>query len=150
MNDTLVTLIPKKKVTEQIADFRAINICNVLYKIVSKTIANHFRLVLDEVISEAQSAFILGQLIFDNILVSFECMHRIKRWKRKHGSMAIKLDMSKVYDRVEWTLVEQMMRQLGFSERWINLVIHCISFVSYSFVLNGAIYGLIKPLCWLH
>ncbi|KAK3218733.1 hypothetical protein Dsin_012703 [Dipteronia sinensis] len=54
--------------------------------------------------------------------------------------MAIKLDMSKAYDRIE-----RMMRKLGFSDRWISLVMRCISFVSYSFVLNGTVCGLVHP-----
>ncbi|KAK2657148.1 hypothetical protein Ddye_010200 [Dipteronia dyeriana] len=53
--------------------------------------------------------------------------------------------MSKAYDMVEWVFIEQMMRKLGFSKRWINLIILCVSFVSYSFMLNGAICGLINP-----
>ncbi|KAK2642390.1 hypothetical protein Ddye_024153 [Dipteronia dyeriana] len=59
--------------------------------------------------------------------------------------MAIKLDMSKVYDRVEWVFIEQMVRKLGFFERWINLIIRRVSSISYSFMLNGSIYGLINP-----
>ncbi|KAK0583096.1 hypothetical protein LWI29_033303 [Acer saccharum] len=110
----------------------------------AKTIANRFRHALDRVISEVQSAFIPGRLISDNILISFECLHRLKRRKRKQGSMAVKLDMSKAFDRVEWIFVEGMMRKLGFSSRWINLILHCISSVSYSFVINGDICGLLK------
>ncbi|KAK3193470.1 hypothetical protein Dsin_024780 [Dipteronia sinensis] len=145
MNDTPVTLIPKKKLTERIMDFRPINLSNVLYKIVSKSIANRLRLVLDGVIIEAQSAFIPRRLISDNILVSFECMHRIKRRKRRRGPMASKLDMSKAYDMVEWIFIEKMMRKLGFFERWISLVIRCISSISYSFILNGDICDRINP-----
>ncbi|KAK3226086.1 hypothetical protein Dsin_005948 [Dipteronia sinensis] len=145
MNDTLISLIPKKKVLDRILDFRPISLCNVLYKIVAKSIANQFRQTLDGIISEAQSAFILGRLISDNIMVSFECMHMIKRRKRKRGSMAIKLDMSKAYDRMEWTFVEHILWKLGFSDRWINLIIRCILSASYSFMLNKEVCGYIKP-----
>ncbi|KAK2654942.1 hypothetical protein Ddye_007994 [Dipteronia dyeriana] len=86
MNETLICLIPKKNVSDRISDFRPISLCNVLYKIVAKTIVNRFRLALDGIISKTQSAFIRG---------------RLKQRKMKHGSMAIKLDMSKAFDRVE-------------------------------------------------
>ena len=101
MNETLIVLIPKKKTSERITDFRPISLCNVVYKIVAKSIANRFRQVLGGVISETQGAFVPGRQISDNIIVGFECLHRIKRRKRKNGSMAVKLDMSKAYDRVE-------------------------------------------------
>ena len=65
--------------------------------------ANHLKKNLPEAINEAQSAFIPRRLIIDNILVAFETMHTIdQRRKGKEGLMAIKLDRSKVYDRVEW------------------------------------------------
>ncbi|KAK0572934.1 hypothetical protein LWI29_000634 [Acer saccharum] len=145
LNDTLITLIPKKAVSVTISDYRPISLCNVLYKVVAKTIANRFKFALDGVISDAQSAFIPGRLISDNILIGFECMHRIKRSKKKQGSMAVKLDMSKAFDRVEWNFIAQMMKKLGFSERWVGLIMRCITSVSYSFVLNGDICGFLKP-----
>ncbi|KAK3194525.1 hypothetical protein Dsin_025835 [Dipteronia sinensis] len=67
---------------------------------------NDSRCVLDGVILEAQSTFIPGRLNSDNTVVGFECLDRLKRRRRKHGSMTIKLDMSKSYDRVEWNFVE--------------------------------------------
>ena len=68
----------------------------------------------------------------DNVLVAFETMHSIdQRRKGKNGLMAIKLDMSKAYDRVEWDFLEVMMRKLGFGERWIGLMLMCVKTVSY-------------------
>ena len=46
--------------------------------------------------------------------------------------MAVKLDMSKAYDKVEWIFLEKVMRKLGFDERWINLMMVCVKTVSYS------------------
>ena len=54
-----------------------------------------------------------------------------------HGYMAIKLDMSKAYDRVEWTFLESTMRKLGFNERWMTLIMICVKTVSYSVLVNG-------------
>ncbi|KAK3231579.1 hypothetical protein Dsin_003460 [Dipteronia sinensis] len=92
------------------------HIRGVFDKSVAKALANRLRGVLDEVISETHSAFIPDRLISDNAIIGFECMHALKRWKKgKRGSMALKLDMSKAYDRVEWTFLVGMLSKLGFS-----------------------------------
>jgi hypothetical protein len=67
------------------------------------------------------------------------------RKKGKEGYAAIKLDMSKAYDRVEWLFLEKMMRKLGFDERWINRIMLCISTVSYQVRVNGSLTDVITP-----
>ena len=59
--------------------------------------------------------------------------------------MAIKLDMSKTYNKVEWSLLESMMEKLSFNKRWITLMMLCVTIVSYSILINGAPQGFIRP-----
>ena len=102
LNHTFVTLIPKVKNPEKVTEFRPISLCNVLYKIFSKVLANRLKRILPLLISKHQSAFLKGRLITDNILVAFETLHYMKNHNLGSISfMALKLDMSKAYDSVE-------------------------------------------------
>ncbi|KAL5544814.1 hypothetical protein UlMin_008598 [Ulmus minor] len=141
INETIITLLPKIKNPTRITEFRPISLCNVLYKIISKMLANRLRKVMGTVISKEQSAFIPGRLITDNAIIGFECLHAIKWQKTKKNYLALKLDMAKAYDRVEWDFIQRMMNKLGFSDVWINKIMACISSVTYSFQFNGKRFG---------
>lgn len=59
--------------------------------------------------------------------------------------MAIKFDVSKAYDKLEWSFHDAMMRRLGFDDVWIDRVMTCVSAVSYSMLVNGQSSSIIKP-----
>ncbi|KAK3219037.1 hypothetical protein Dsin_013007 [Dipteronia sinensis] len=139
INGTLICLIPKKIAANLVSNFCPIRLCNVIYKIVSKVLVNRLQVVLGEFISEAQSAFVLGRQITNNAMIGFECLHALRTKKQKRGSLALKLDMSKAYDRVEWDFVLRVMRRLGFPERWITQVMGCVKNVTFSFLINRSV-----------
>ena len=94
--------------------------------------------LLAKMIPDSQSAFLSGRLITNNILVAFETLHFLKRKTQgKLGYMALKLDMSKAYDRVEWVFLERIMCHLGIEERLIKIIMACVQSVSYAVLLNG-------------
>lgn len=117
INFTHIVLIPKISNPRKVVEFQPISLCNVVFKIISKVLTNRLKGHLDFIISDSQSAFVLGRLITDNVTIAFELLNSLKT-KRvgKKGQMAVKLDMSKAYDRVEWDFLEGIMVQMGFAE----------------------------------
>ena len=137
-HETHIVLIPKTKNPSRVTAYRPISLCNMAYKIASKVAANRMKVVLKDIICENQSAFVSERLITNNVLVAHELMDHInKKRKGKDGEMALKLDMSKAYDRVEWRCLQKIMERLGFHERWIRIVMACVSSVTYAIRLNG-------------
>ena len=103
LNDIHLVLIPKKKHIETMGNLRPILLCNVLYRIVAKILETKLKKVLSKVVSKFQGAFLLGRSITDNTLLSFEILHFLNRITQgKYGYVALKVDMAKAYDRIEW------------------------------------------------
>ncbi|XP_074302786.1 uncharacterized protein LOC141634757 [Silene latifolia] len=139
LNKAQIVLIPKKKAPDKMMDFRPISLCNVVYKIVSKVLANRLKQLLGDIVSENQSAFTPGRLITNNILLAFEMFHYMKNSRGGGGHMALKLDMSKAYDRVEWNILEAVLLKMGFDEDWVGRVMECVTTVSYEVLVNGTV-----------
>lgn len=83
-------------------DLRPILLCNVVYKLVPKLLANRLKKVLSKCVSEEQSTFVEGRSILDNVMLAIEIIHALKRKaKGNNAQLALKIDISKVYDRVD-------------------------------------------------
>ncbi|CAN1246312.1 Transposon TX1 uncharacterized 149 kDa protein [Linum grandiflorum] len=138
INHTWLTLIPKVPNATSMSQIRPIGLCQMLYKIISKLLASRLAAVLPSVISNTQNGFVPNRAISENVIIAHEVMHYLKRKKsgKKHF-MAVKLDMEKAYDRIEWDYLFFIMRCFGFDARWISWIRECITTTSYSVLVNG-------------
>lgn len=82
-----------------------ISLCNVAYKVVSKILTVRLKRVIFKLIFPFQAAFVPGWLIQDDFILSQEILHSMKAKRGRKGLMAMKLDMKKAYDRMEWSFL---------------------------------------------
>lgn len=140
VNHGLISLIPKVEQPSTIGHFRPITCCNVVYKIISKLLANRINEVLDELISPEQSAFVRHRKMKENIMLVQELLRKYNR-KRVTPRCMMKIDLFKAYDTVSWSFLQWMLSQLDFPPRFICWIMECITTPSFSVLLNGSIHG---------
>ena len=137
LNHTLLSLIPKKAVVEHVADFRPISLCNTSYKIISKLIVHRIKPFLNDCISPSQSSFIPGRSIVDNILLVKEIAHSIASSKKNIKPMAIKVDLSKAYDSLEWSFIQDTLNFFQVPSALNKLIMSCITTCTMQVLWHG-------------
>ncbi|GKA88788.1 hypothetical protein Tco_0810552 [Tanacetum coccineum] len=143
INHTIIALIPKVKSLTRINDYRPISCCNVLFKCISKIIANRIKHCLKNIASPNQSAFVPGGSITDNILLTQELMHNY-HLDRGTPRCAFKVDIQKAYDTVDWEFLRTILHGFGFHDKMVSWIIECVSTTSYSICVNGSLHGYFK------
>jgi exonuclease III len=136
LNATFITLIPKEERVTHPKQFRPISLCNVIYKIVTKVIANRLKPILPFIISNEQSGYVEGRQIMDSVILANEVVHSLK--SSNTPGMLIKLDLSKAFDRLSWQYMRAVLESFGFSISWIEWILALTSSPFFSILVNGS------------
>ncbi|XP_021991435.1 uncharacterized protein LOC110888201 [Helianthus annuus] len=133
---SFIAMIPKVRDPIGLKDYRLISLLGIVYKVISKILANRLKRALDSIISESQSAFISGRYILDGPLIVNEVQNWIKRVKKK--AFILKIDFEKAYDNINWNFVLDILAQMGFSDKWCLWIKGVITSARASILVNGA------------
>ncbi|GJW59203.1 RNA-directed DNA polymerase, eukaryota, reverse transcriptase zinc-binding domain protein [Tanacetum coccineum] len=123
-NLSFITLIPKVSNANMVKDFRPISLIGSVYKIVAKILANRLVLVLGDLVSDTQSAFLKERQILDGPFILNEVIQWCK--KKKKQSMIFKVDFEKAYDSVRWDFVDTILKKFGFGDKWCKWIHSCL------------------------
>ncbi|KAL2248030.1 UNVERIFIED_CONTAM: hypothetical protein Sindi_2655300 [Sesamum indicum] len=143
INTTLLALIPKVHTPMTVGDFRPISCCNVLYKTIAKLLVQRLSVILDKIISPCQAAFVPGRSIGDNIMLAQELFTGYNQ-ARLPPRCALKVDIRKAYDTVEWDFMIAVMELFGFPPNFVKWIEMCVTTTSFSVGLNGKPHGFFK------
>lgn len=137
LNRTIIVLIAKKNICQTPKDYRPISLCNVIYKIIAKTLDERLKLHLPNYIHASQSAFILCMHISSNIILTQEITHSFSLTSWKQKGFLLKIDLAKAFDRIEWPFIVSALTRLGPSNAFIKLIEAYISTTTMSVLVNG-------------
>ncbi|XP_050238477.2 uncharacterized protein LOC126687968 [Mercurialis annua] len=145
LNRTLISLIPKSVKPETIKDFRPISLCTVMYKLVTKIITNKLKPIMPLIVSPTQVSFIEGRNITDNIIIVQEVIHFMRTKKGKKGWFAIKVDLEKAFDCLNWDFIKDTLVDARLPNNLVTLIMHCVSSSHMNLLWNGSISEEFKP-----
>lgn len=136
LNASFIALIPKQEKAMTSDRFKPIALCNVVYKIISKVIANRLKPLLLALDLEEQTRFVEGRQILNNIIQAHKIVHSLK--SNKQVGMIMLLDLAKDFDKLSWSYIRVVLRAYGFDHNRIKWVMALVSTVSFSILLNDS------------
>ena len=104
----------------------------------TKILASRIKEVMNKLVNQAQSSFVPRRQAIDNILVAQEVVHTMRNKKGRNGFMAVKVDLEKAYDRLNWEFIVDTLKDIGLPSRMITLIEKCISSAEMNLLWNGS------------
>lgn len=140
VNSTAISLILKVSKPFHLKNFRPISCCNTIYKCISKELVNHLQAVLNDIVRKQQTAFISSRRIGDNILMAHELL---RNYHTDKGSpmCALKVDVMKVYDYVNWNFFCAALRSIRVPKVMVQWIEECITTPRSSICINVKVKG---------
>ncbi|XP_019167626.1 PREDICTED: uncharacterized protein LOC109163328 [Ipomoea nil] len=136
-NDTFISPIPKVDNLEVVKQFRPIGLCNVHYKLITKSMTSRMKNISRKLVGQNQTSFVPGRSITENILVYQEVLHSMRTRRGNLGWLIMKIDLEKAYDRLSWSFIYDTLNDIGFNHAWRRNINECISTSRLSVLWNG-------------
>lgn len=136
LNTSFISFIPKQDSSQTVDKYRPITLCNVVYKIISKVVANRLKPLLPSLMLEEQSGYVEGRQILDNIIQAHEVVHMIT--SKRQARMIMQLDIAKAYDKVNWIYIKRVLTTFGFNHNYVRWVMALVTTSSFSILVNGS------------
>ncbi|GLT51746.1 hypothetical protein SLA2020_251350 [Shorea laevis] len=132
-----IVLIPKGENPDAVQKFRPICLLNVAYKVLSKVIVNRLRPFLQHLIGPFQNSFLAGRSTTDNIILTQEAVHSMRRMKGRKGALAFKIDLQKAFDSVDWEFLRMVLLDFNIPAPLIRLIMFSVTSLQLSILWNG-------------
>nr|GEU95694.1 cysteine-rich receptor-like protein kinase [Tanacetum cinerariifolium] len=124
-NSSFISLIPKVLGANKLNEFRPISLTGCQFKIIGKILANRLSLVIGDIVSQEQSAFIKGRQIMDGQLILNELISCCKA--KKEQCLLLKVDFQKAFDSVRWDHLDEILGKFGFGNKWRGWIRECLN-----------------------
>nr|GEY71683.1 RNA-directed DNA polymerase, eukaryota [Tanacetum cinerariifolium] len=135
-NSSFIALIPKVTDAKFVTDFRPISLIGCIYKVVTKILANRLALVILDLVSDTQYAFVANRQILDGPFILNEVLNWCKRKKKQ--AMFFKVDFAKAYGSVRWDYLLDVLQAFGLGQNWCKWVRGTFRSVMTSVLVNGS------------
>lgn len=140
VNNTFLCLIPKCPSAVSIKkNYRPIGLCNTLYKLITKIIVFRMKPLLHKINGPSQASFLQNRRASDHATTIQEFITHFKKIKGQQGSMILKIDLEKAFDRLEWSFIKDTLHFFAFTQPLISLIMYCVSTTTISILINGSV-----------
>jgi hypothetical protein len=139
-NSNIIALLPKTPSASSVDQYRPIAMANFKFKIISKIIADRLASIMPSIVSEEKKGFIHDRNIKDCLCIASEAVNLLHN-KSFGGNLALKIDITKAFDTLDWNFLLKVLKTFGFNEvfcNWIHVILHS-AYLSIS--INGKSHG---------